>query len=319
MRSLYVVLLLMLLILPLCANAEAADDLLPSDIPGMTETGFLAPGSEPYILEDEERGVWGYADDELRIIIHRRQNPPEEEKLVWYETDVLCSPGAPLASLLTVREDGKMRGHIFRSAMDIAMENRAVLAINDDYFSYRWYNEKKQGVIIRNGQVMAEEPAINDSTLFPPLEILAMDKSGALHTFKGSEHTAQEYIDMGFTDTWAFGPILVQDGRLGDRMDSKELSSGFDPRTAIGMIEPCHYMLLTVEGRVGRSSGCSIRWLADKMMELGAVEAINLDGGGTTTLIFMGKQLNQRSTSLRNMGSMIGFGVGKYDPEKSEK
>ena len=44
------------------------------------------------------------------------------------------------------------------------------------------------------------------------------------------------------------------------------------------------------------------------MIELGVVEAVNLDGGGTAALMFMGEVLNRSSRNLRSVNSLIGFG-----------
>ena len=45
------------------------------------------------------------------------------------------------------------------------------------------------------------------------------------------------------------------------------------------------------------------------MLEHGVTEAMNLDGGGTTALVFMGEMINKSDKSPRSVGSMIGFGV----------
>ena len=74
------------------------------------------------------------------------------------------------------------------------------------------------------------------------------------------------------------------------------------------MIEPYHYVVLTVKGRADDSKGTYLPWLADRMLSLGAVEAMNLDGGGTVSLVFNGKMLNKGTKNLRNVTSMIGFG-----------
>ncbi|OPZ08368.1 MAG: hypothetical protein BWZ08_01222 [candidate division BRC1 bacterium ADurb.BinA292] len=59
------------------------------------------------------------------------------------------------------------------------------------------------------------------------------------------------------------------------------------PRTAAGLTEDGRLMLAVVDGRQpGRSAGMTTPELAELMLEYGAVEAINLDGGGSTTLVF---------------------------------
>ncbi|MBQ8137335.1 MAG: phosphodiester glycosidase family protein, partial [Clostridia bacterium] len=75
-----------------------------------------------------------------------------------------------------------------------------------------------------------------------------------------------------------------------------------------GMIEPWHYVILTAKGRSDDSKGIYLDWLADRMLYLGATEAMNLDGGGTVSLIFNGKMLNKTTKNLRSVTSIITFG-----------
>jgi len=89
-----------------------------------------------------------------------------------------------------------------------------------------------------------------------------------------------------------------------------------DPRCALGMIEPNHYIILTVNGRSGNSVGATMIWLAERMLRLGAKEALNLDGGGTVSLVFMGETVNKGGTAdtagnrnVRLVTSIIGFGT----------
>ena len=77
--------------------------------------------------------------------------------------------------------------------------------------------------------------------------------------------------------------------------------------------------MLCVEGRQERSKGAEIRWLAERMLERGVQEALNLDGGGTAILVFMGERVNRRGNfSTRVVGSMTGFGVSEQVPEPAK-
>ena len=113
--------------------------------------------------------------------------------------------------------------------------------------------------------------------------------------------------------TYAFGPTLLRDGELSEYMLRDEYYSYREPRLAMGMIEPWHYYVLCVEGRMAdsRSKGVYLNWLADNMKEHGVQEAINLDGGGTACLMFMGKKINHSANSTRSVGSMSGFGLSE--------
>jgi exopolysaccharide biosynthesis protein len=81
------------------------------------------------------------------------------------------------------------------------------------------------------------------------------------------------------------------------------MSDGFGtdlhPRTAIAKLDSGKLLLLTVDGRQpGISMGMSLYTLADVLLELGAVEAINLDGGGSTTMVIHNKIVNKPSDQI---------------------
>ncbi|MBQ2976694.1 MAG: phosphodiester glycosidase family protein, partial [Clostridia bacterium] len=117
---------------------------------------------------------------------------------------------------------------------------------------------------------------------------------------------------MGVVHTYAFGPILVENGQLSEYMLRDEYYTYREPRCAIGMLEPHHYFLLVAKGRTSDSKGVYLTWLADKMLEKGVVEGFNLDGGGTAALMFMGKMLNKSTNTVRATTSITGFGNSDF-------
>ena len=66
-----------------------------------------------------------------------------------------------------------------------------------------------------------------------------------------------------------------------------------NPRTAIGMIAPLHYVLVVSDGRTEESQGLSLYQLAEFMQSLGITTAYNLDGGGSSTMVFEGELVNK--------------------------
>ena len=121
---------------------------------------------------------------------------------------------------------------------------------------------------------------------------------------------------MGAVHTFSFGPILVQNGEKSEYMLRKDYYTYHEPRMALGMIAPYHYFVLCVEGRMADqdNSGAYLTWLADKMLEKGVQEGLNLDGGGTAALVFMGQKINKSANSTRSVYSMIGFGNSQQVP-----
>lgn len=69
---------------------------------------------------------------------------------------------------------------------------------------------------------------------------------------------------------------------------------GTQPRTGLGMIEPNHFVAVAFDGRSsGYSSGVTMSQFAQVFVDLGATVAYNLDGGGSTTMVFDDKLVNK--------------------------
>ncbi len=95
------------------------------------------------------------------------------------------------------------------------------------------------------------------------------------------------------------GPWLVKDGI--ESVDGDAEGFGADivksthPRTAVGITADNRLLLVTVDGRQDLSKGLNLADMASQMRNLGAVNAINLDGGGSTTLSIRGFVVNSPS------------------------
>ena len=96
------------------------------------------------------------------------------------------------------------------------------------------------------------------------------------------------------------GPQLIRGGRIEITNAAEKILLSFvsdgHPRTAIAKLKSGQILLVTVDGRQpGESIGMSLTMLADLLIEFGAVEAINLDGGGSTTMVIRNKLVNKPS------------------------
>ena len=96
------------------------------------------------------------------------------------------------------------------------------------------------------------------------------------------------------------GPQLIRNGRIEITNAAEKIRPSFvsdgHPRTAIAKLKSGLILLITVDGRQpGESIGMSLNMLADLLIEFGAVEAINLDGGGSTTMVIRNKLVNKPS------------------------
>lgn len=91
-------------------------------------------------------------------------------------------------------------------------------------------------------------------------------------------------------------PILLKDGRRWFQPESSSFYTGRHPRTIVGWNPEGFVWLVTVDGRQpGYSTGMTLSGAAELMLELGATDAINLDGGGSTTFVVAGSVSNRPS------------------------
>ena len=263
---------------------------------------------------DFEGGRWLYEDTERGVCIEIVRREDEENRVLWYEADLRFGEASPLR-FLTANEESPGKGFWYPERL--AREKRAVFAINDDQFGHRVYNHDTVGVIVRGGEVLSERTRKSGSKGWPPLDTAAFFPDGSMRVFESAEHTGEEYLAMGAENVLAFGPWLVRGGEINPALETSYRTK--EPRTAIGMIEPYHYVALYVEGRVERSGGVACEWLAQRMAELGAAEAINLDGGKTSCLVFMGVKLSISNPDGlvrdgRSVSGMIGLGESDLAP-----
>lgn len=94
-------------------------------------------------------------------------------------------------------------------------------------------------------------------------------------------------------------PVLVREGARYVSTSGNEFVTGRHPRTIVGWTADGEVLLATIDGRQpGYSEGLSLPEAADLMIQLGAVEALNLDGGGSTTFAVHGDVVNRPSDQL---------------------
>jgi exopolysaccharide biosynthesis protein len=281
-------------------------------LPELNQYGLLPPGSSELVYYDWDDGLWMYVSDSISVEIRRYQQ--DKGKMEWYEAIIKCAPGNHPYSVLS-----KNSGRTYQTPRLMAKQAGAVFAITDDFFGYRVKNKEAVGMVVRQGQVLGTRTLTENRHNLQPREVLALMPDGALRTFSSDMFTAQEYLDMGINDTWAFGPVLVQGGQIPAYFYSKDYRSYREPRVCLGMRKPGEYVALLVRARTEELKGAYFRWLAEKMYALGCTEAINLDGGNTSGMIFMGmlvnKDLKRQDSNIRKTSGIIAFGHTQYDLE----
>lgn len=290
-------------------------------MPALNAKGFLDEGE--YLYSSEDEGLWIYVSQTSKIIIQRKYDATQP--LTWFEADLYGDLDAG-EMLRTVQNDPEKMGKVRVDATETAKKHNVVFAMNTDYYTYRVAvnNNRHTGIVIRDGRILYDDPYTEKqvtNSMFPNLDMLAFMPDGSLKVYHSWEKTAQEFIDEGVQTVYSFGPYLLLDGKVSERAYANNENK--NPRCAIGMVEPGHYVAIMCEGRLKRSAGVTISYLAKMMRAKGCQVAFNMDGGQTAVMVFMGKQLNQigaydgGKTNSRPTSEVLGFGtseqVGTYE------
>ena len=290
-------------------------------MPALNAKGFLDEGE--YLYSSEDEGLWIYVSQTSKVIIQRKYDATQP--LTWFEADLYGDLDAG-EMLRTVQNDPEKVGKVRVDATETAKKHNVVFAMNTDYYTYRVAvnNNRHTGIVIRDGRILYDDPYTEKqvtNSMFPNLDMLAFMPDGSLKVYHSWEKTAQEFIDEGVQTVYSFGPYLLLDGKVSERAYANNENK--NPRCAIGMVEPGHYVAIMCEGRLKRSAGVTISYLAKMMRAKGCQVAFNMDGGQTAVMVFMGKQLNQigsydgGKTNSRPTSEVLGFGtseqVGTYE------
>ena len=168
-------------------------------------------------------------------------------------------------------------------------------------------------MVIRGKSVFFDRVPKANRSQFPNLDTLAMNEDGSWKVYTSDELTAEEYLLRGAVYVFSFGPYLVRDGEINPFVGEMINGKTEQPRCAIGMVEPGHYYAVLAEGRI-RNVSVGVQFLAEHMLAAGCTQALNLDGGQTAVMTFMGNQVsrigkyNGGRTSARTTTEIIGVG-----------
>lgn len=273
---------------PLTPNPALYPENLPVD-----GQGFLDDAQRSaYVFEDPENGLWIYLTQTLSVRIERFKD--RQKPLIWYETHLKLR--AP-ERLLTVLSNEKRPGYDLINPEKMARRDKLVFAVSDDFFGDRISDRTMVGTVVRNGKIISDKTYPNSRKgVFPNLDVLALLNDGSILVDPCGEKKASEYLALGADNVLCFGPVLLRNGLLNEHLAS--YNAAREPRHCFGMIRPYEYVDIVVEGRHPKSEGSGLSWIAQRMQALGVREAINLDGGQTVALMFMGNKIN--TTGLLN-------------------
>lgn len=223
-----------------------------------------------------------YEDANIRLTITESR----EYDTDMYIADVTLSSPTLLKTALA---QGLFGRNVTQTTSEMAAGHDAILAINGDF-----YGSRERGYVMRDGVIYRESSMGYDA--------LAIMADGRFRIVREGETALSDLAEEGAVDVFSFGPALVVDGEIAvTAADEVGRAMEDNPRTAIGLYAPGHYVLLVSDGRTRQSTGLTLLQLAGIMQELGVQTAYTLDGGGSSTMVFMGEVINQPTTNGRRI------------------
>lgn len=255
--------------------------LTPDTLPTATAEASTAPTEAPTtapISTDTE-----YHDDQIDIVLTTMR----VEDTTVYVADVQL---ADISLLKTALPGNTYARNLTETTSVQAANAGAILAINGDY-----YGAQERGYVLRNG-VLYRASAQSGT------DALVIGADGNFRIITEGETSADTLVREGAWQVLTFGPALINGGQVTvSSSDEVGRAMTSNPRTAIGQISEGHYLLVVSDGRTKESTGLSLRQLAELMQSLGAQIAYNLDGGGSSTMVFQGRVVNNPTTNGRSI------------------
>ena len=236
-------------------------------------------GTETETAEAEITGT-SYQDENISVIMKTYL----VNDTIVYVADVQLSS---IEYLKTAFAENVYGRNVTETTSEIAEGVNAILAINGDY-----YGARDSGYVLRNGTLY------RTNTSGKSQEDLVILSDGSFEIINESETSAEELSKLDALQVFAFGPALLTDGEISVTI-SEEVSQAksSNPRTAIAEIEPLHYLFVVADGRTDESEGLTLYELAEFLQHLGADTAYNLDGGGSSTMVFNGNLINNPTST----------------------
>lgn len=238
-----------------------------TDAQETTTAEAILTSSDPVVTDNS------YTDSNIQITITEY----EEYDTSIYVADIVLSSADYLQTAFAENSYGK---NIKEKTSTIAENVDAILAINGDY-----YGSQESGYVIRGGTLYRDTSADRED--------LAILSDGSFTIISESETSAEDLLSSGAQEVFSFGPALLKDGEISVTEDEEVgKAKASNPRTAIGIVDSLHYLFVVSDGRTTESEGLSLYELAEFMQGLDCEIAYNLDGGGSSTMVFMDEVIN---------------------------
>lgn len=247
---------------------------IPLDYPKklqIYETAVQRISQEWNYVNDE----WNYESNTLKVSVEEKQTSYTK----YWVAHIQTFSTDQLRSALC----GGTYGNPRRTTSAEVADHNGVIGINGSGFAYGSGIPAPGKSMIKEGEVYSD--------VYSNGNIMCVTSDGGMFTAVAGM-TTEDMLNRGVRDTYCFGPTLVEEGK------AYEITAAFQQtyryqRSAVGMVSPGDYYIVVVDGKgSGGSQGMTYEEIQQVFLDLNCQYAYNMDGGGSTTLVFKGRVLN---------------------------
>ena len=168
--------------------------------------------------------------------------------------------------------------------LNVAIEDEGAIAavnggaFNDDGSSHSYVGTLPAGLVYSEGECVWTSGKPSETSGFAGF---TKDNILVVHQDNISQAQAEE---LNIRDGCCFGPVLIMNGEI--NMEAYNKVSGLNPRTGIGQRADGAVIFVCIDGRQPSSRGGEYKDVIDIMVEYGAINACNMDGGSSTVMMY---------------------------------
>ena len=235
--------------------------------------------------------VGAYNNGNVSITLTEKVFTAGSNKTTYFVAHVKMSSAEHFKTALA-SGDQQLTVNVGKKVADLATAKNAVFAINGDGCG----QSHTTGYVIRNG--VQYRSSARDSS--GETESLILYGDGTMTIIDERTTPLSPVTNTNAWQVFSFGPGLIKNNSIAvttNQEISGDKSMNDNPRTAIGMVEPLHYVMIVGNGRTRESKGLTLYQLAQALAYEGCTLGYNLDGGGSSTLWFQGKVINYPTTN----------------------
>ena len=268
-------------------------------------------GSAMKTMNHQYLATWFLSDEKIESIIGKASSEADEETTNANEVKIPKNKDSTI-EIYGITDNPKYKGYYLiikdptrvkigvsskleiegETTSEIAENNGAIAAVNGGAFVDKSTAQWTGTGAFPDGIVMSDGKDVwNSLDKDSKTDLFGITKQGVLIVGKYSENQLKE---LGVEEALSFGPTLIVNGKENDIT----VDGGIAPRTVIGQRKDGAIILMVIDGRSLTSLGATYKEAQEVIYKLGAFNAINLDGGKSTTMYYDGEIINTPSNSM---------------------